>query len=91
MRAMLVLVVGMGVLIVAGVAVVAVTIVSRMGGHGTIPAAVALAEPAGTHIAGIAAMGDRLAVLLQGGGPDRVVVVDGRGGVRLAPASAAAR
>ncbi len=83
MRAMLGLVVGMGVLIVAGVAVVAVTIVGRMGGHGAVPATVTLDQPAGTRIVGVAGLGDRLAVVLQGGGPDRVVVVDGRGGVRL--------
>ncbi len=84
MRALIVLVVGMGVLIVVGVGVVAATIMHRMGG----PAAVAIAasatldEPAGTHIATIGAAGDRLAVLLQGGGADRVVFVDKTGVVQ---------
>ncbi len=39
-------------------------------------ASVLLDEPAGTRIAGIAAVGDRLAVQLQGGGADRVVLLD---------------
>jgi hypothetical protein len=41
---------------------------------------VLLDEPAGTRIAGIASAGDRLAVRLQGGGSDRVVLVDPRTG-----------
>jgi hypothetical protein len=80
----------MGVLIVAGVATVAVTILHRMGGG--VPHAVAggvLDEPAGTRIVGASAFGKGLAVVLQGGGPDRVVLVDpasGRtlGAIRLA-------
>jgi putative heme iron utilization protein len=39
-----------------------------------------LQEPEGTRIAGIAATADRLAVQLQGGGGDRVVLVDPRTG-----------
>jgi hypothetical protein len=55
---------------------------------GPIPAVV-LDEPAGTHIAGMAATQDRIALQLQGGGTDRVVLVDPRtgnltGSVRLA-------
>ena len=88
MRAMLTLVIAMGLLIVAGVAVVAVTLVSRLESPGKAPSLV-LDQPAGTRIAGASLAGNRLAVVLQGGGPDRVVVVDatsGRtlGGVRLA-------
>jgi hypothetical protein len=85
MKALVALVVAMGVLIVAGVAVVAVTIMHRMGHPANASAATAavsvLAEPAGTHIGGISAMNDRLAVLLQGGGADRVVFVDSQGQV----------
>ncbi len=81
MRAMMALVVGMGVLIVAGVAVVAVTIVGRMAPH-TPKVTVTLDEPAGTRIAGVTALGDHMAVVLQGGGPDRIVVVQA-GAVRL--------
>jgi hypothetical protein len=77
MRGLLVLVVVMGVLIVAGTATVAVTILHRMTPRlaGPMPA-VTLAEPAGTHIVTVAPLGDRLAVVLQGGGPDRVVILD---------------
>ena len=35
-----------------------------------------LDEPEGTHIAGIVAIRDRLAVQLQGGGMDRVLLID---------------
>jgi hypothetical protein len=35
-----------------------------------------LDEPAGTQIAGIAAVRDRLAVQLRGGGADRVLLID---------------
>lgn len=36
-----------------------------------------LDEPAGTHIAAVSAYGGGLAVTLSGGGPDRVVLLDG--------------
>jgi hypothetical protein len=77
MRALLGLVIGMGVLIVAGTATIAVTILHRMvaGAPHAGPSAI-LAEPAGTRIVGITSYGNRLAVALQGGGPDRVVIVD---------------
>jgi len=78
MRGLKVAVVVMGVLILAGLGVIIVTIVSRMraGPVGGPAPQVALQEPAGTRIAGISVLADRLAVELQGGGPDRVVVVD---------------
>jgi hypothetical protein len=68
-----------GVLIIVGSTVVVVTIIKR-----TTPtaetsdagAAVVLDEPAGTRIGGIAAVSNRLAVLLQGAGPDRIVLID---------------
>jgi hypothetical protein len=87
---MLVLVVAMGVLIVAGVGVVAVTIVHRMGAG--VPHAVAggvLDEPAGTRIVGVSGYGDRLAVVLQGGGPDRIVLFDPVSGRSLGKVSLA--
>jgi hypothetical protein len=77
MRALLVLVVAMGVLIVVGVGVVAVTIIHRMGGEA--PHALAggiLNEPPGTHIVSVGSYGDKLTVVLQGGGADRVVLFD---------------
>jgi hypothetical protein len=73
-----VLAVLMGVLIIIGSTVVVVTIIKRTttadsSGAG---AAVVLDEPAGTRIGGIAAVSSRLAVLLQGAGPDRIVLID---------------
>jgi hypothetical protein len=82
MRFLKVLTIGMGVLIVVATIVLVVVIARRIGGPGTAPAPVAvlLDEPGGTRIAGIASAGDRLAVQLQGGGADRVVLVDPRTG-----------
>ena len=48
-----------------------------------VGAAATLGEPAGTHVGGFAAVGDRLALLLQGGGADRVVLLDARDGSRV--------
>jgi hypothetical protein len=80
MRALQAAVIVMGVLIVAGVAVVGLTIARRLGGPPAGAATVVLDEPAGTRMVSTGAVGDRLAVLLQGGGPDRVVLVDPRTG-----------
>ncbi len=76
------LTIAMAVLIVVGTTVLLVLIAKRLGGAGvvTVPAAAVLEEPAGTHIVAIAAVGDRLAVQLQGGGPDRVLLLDARSG-----------
>jgi hypothetical protein len=76
MRGLQVAVVVMGVLIVAGVAVIAVTVMHRLSGPSVASAQTDLDEPAGTQIAGIAASGDRLAVQLRGGGADRLVIMD---------------
>ena len=84
MAALKVAVVVMGVLILGGVTVIAVTLAKRMTGpspaapHALVQAT--LDEPAGTHIAGVSTSADHLAVELQGGGPDRVVVMDLRSG-----------
>ena len=80
MRAVKIAAAVMAVLIVLGTTVLVITVIKRL----TAPAAPMLAataaavmdEPAGTNIAGIATAGDRLAVQLHGGGPDRVVFVD---------------
>ena len=80
MQALKVAVVVMGVLIVAGVAVLAVTLVTRISGRPGPIASVVLDEPPGTRIAGVAMSADRLGVTLQGGGPDRIVIVDTRQG-----------
>jgi hypothetical protein len=82
MRALKIAVIAMGVLIVGGTTALLVVIVHRMSAPAPLvaamPASVAamLDEPAGTRIAGIAAVRDRLAVQLQGGGADRVVLID---------------
>ena len=75
----------MTVLIVLGVAVIGVTIVRRVSGPSAAHLAtpVLLAEPAGTHMVGIAALPDRLAVQLQGGGPDRILFLDPKTGTEL--------
>lgn len=90
MRALKIATIGMGVLIVLGTMTLVGIIVHRISSRDTPEAAVTAAlpatvsavldEPEGTHIAGIAAVGDRLAVQLQGGGVDRIVLVDPRSG-----------
>ena len=80
MRALKVAVVVMGVLIVLGTMGLLVGIVRRSGAPiapaSVWAASVVLDEPAGTRIVGIAGVRDRLAVQLQGGGVDRVVLID---------------
>ena len=80
MRGLMAAVVGMGILIVLGVGLLVATAVSRMSGQPGPIASVSLDEAAGTRIAGAAMAPDRLGVQLQGGGPDRVVIVDTRTG-----------
>ena len=82
MRFLKVLTIAMAVLIVVGTTALLVVIAKRLGSGAvvTAPIAAVLDEPVGTHIAGIAAAGERLAVWLQGGGPDRVLLVDPRTG-----------
>jgi hypothetical protein len=72
-----VLAVLMAILIVVGSTVVIFTIIKRgTAASSDIGAAVVLDEPAGTRIGSIAAVSNRLAVLLQGAGPDRIVLID---------------
>jgi hypothetical protein len=82
-----VLTVVMGMLILVGTTVVVVTIARRAGSRqAVVPTRfqVVLREPAGTRIGSITAVGDQLAVLLQGGGSaDRVVLVDPRTGTQM--------
>ena len=81
MRVLTALTVAMGVLILLGTTVLVVTIVKRSAAPGTVPSpTLVLDEPAGTKIVGLAAVADRLAIELQGGGADRVVLVDPRSG-----------
>jgi hypothetical protein len=98
MRVLKAAVVAMGVLIVAGMVVIVVAMMHRLSGSPAVApqaqvtqaaAQTTLDEPAGTRVAGIA-VGDReLAVQLQGGGPDRVVVVDVHSGRVVTRASLA--
>ncbi len=82
MRALKIVVVIMAVLIVLGTTGLAIAIARRWSAPvapvAQVPAWVsaALDEPVGTHIVGIAAVRDRLAIQLQGGGVDRVVLID---------------
>lgn len=80
MRAVKIATIAMGVLILLGTTVILVTIVKRtMTGPAGLPEkafAAVLDEPVGTAIVGIAAVRDRLALQLRGGGADRVVLVD---------------
>ncbi len=100
MRALRAATVVMGVLILAGTAVLIATIVKRatapapLASGAFVPAAAPLGavlhEPVGTRITGLAATGDLLALSLQGSGGDRVVLIDPRTGevrgrVTLAP------
>lgn len=82
MRFLKAVTIGMGVLIVIATTVLVVLIARRLGGPGPVPVAMSLVlnEPAGTRMVGIATAGDRLAVQLQGGGLDRVLLVDPRTG-----------
>ncbi len=81
MRALKIVTIVMGVLILGGTAVMIAAIVKR--GGISPPAAVpgrafstVLDEPSGTSIAGVVQEGGRVVVTLRGGGVDRVVVVD---------------
>ena len=80
MRVLQAAVIVMGIMIVAGVAVLAVMLMQRVVGAGGAPAVVALDEPAGTTIVSAATQGDRMTLLLRNGGPDRTVVLDLRSG-----------
>lgn len=82
MRAVKIATVVMGVLILLGTAGLVVAMVMRRPSPAVVPAfrALVLDEPPESHIVGIAAIQDRLAVALQGGGADRVILMDPRTG-----------
>ena len=80
MQALKVLVGVMGVMIVAGVIGLGVVMTRRLTAVPPTLGSVTLDEPAGTRIAGAVAGGDNIVLLLQGGGPDRVAVVELRTG-----------
>jgi hypothetical protein len=83
MRFLKVITIAMAVLIVVGTTALLAVIVHRLSNSPApvapclpAPVAAVLDEPAGTRIVGIATAGDRLAVQLQGGGVDRVLLMD---------------
>ena len=85
MRALKIVTIVMGVMIIAGTLVLAVLIARRLSGSGQHlpPFNAKLAEPEGTRIVAIAVLQDRLAVQLQGGGPDRSGLIDPRTGASV--------
>jgi hypothetical protein len=77
-RPLLIAVIAMGVLILLVTTVVIVKLVKDVV---AAPASVTLTtvllrQPAGSHIVTITAVDGRLGVLLNGGGPDRILFVD---------------
>ena len=80
MQALKILVVVMGVMIVAGVIGLGVVMTRRLTVAPATLGSVTLDEPSGTRIIGAAAGGDTIVLHLQGGGPDRVAVVELRSG-----------
>ncbi len=88
MRALKILVSVMGVLIIVATAVLVVMVVKRMGQAGyqlhTARTAdpstdIALKQPAGTHISGMAEVDGRLAVWLERPDGARIILVDPNG------------
>ena len=78
-RALKIAVVVMGIMIVVGTVLLGVVASRRLGGAvagGAATGTLMLDEPAGTRIVSIASAGERLAVHVTGGGPDRVLLVD---------------
>ena len=75
-------VVVMAVLIVGGTATLIVLVAKRSTAPAGLPDVVTavLQEPEGSRIAAIAALQDRLAIQVQGGGTDRVLLIDPRTG-----------
>ncbi len=79
------LVIGMGVLIVAGTVALAVVLVQRLGGAsaGSATASMSLAQPEGARIAGIAASDKAISVWVARPDGERVIVLDPTGARRI--------
>jgi len=75
-RGLVTLTVVMGVILVGGTALLGVLIFYRLATPTASSPPLSLDEPPGTHIAEITPIGDRLALRLEGGGPDRVIIID---------------
>lgn len=84
LRVLKVAVIAMGVLIVAGVATLATLIAGRVAPSRGHVRDVRLGEPSGTGVANATLSGDRVLLVLRGGGPDRIVVLDSASGQVLA-------
>lgn len=84
MAALKALVIGMGVLIVAGTVTLVVLLVQRAGGGGAASGSfsVSLNEPEGTRIAGIASAERGLALWVTRPDGDRVIFLDPQTGRR---------
>ena len=90
MRWLKIAVIVMGVLIVGGTVTLMVLIIQRAGGSSSgtgsvnrpaVPGSVALTglgEPEGTRIVSMATSGERIVLHLQGGGTDRLALLDSR-------------
>ena len=79
MGALKALVIGMGVLIVAGTVTLVVLLIQRAGGAASHTMDVAAMLPAGNRILGIAGVEGRLAVWVEGPEGARVLLLDGQG------------
>ncbi|HET6610266.1 MAG TPA: hypothetical protein VFG62_26615 [Rhodopila sp.] len=94
MRALKIATVVMGVLIIVGTIGLLVALARRgaappastaaaVGTAPRAPLAMTMTEPEGTRIVTVTAVQDRLAVQLQGGGPDRIVLIDAHTGAEV--------
>jgi hypothetical protein len=81
MTALKAVVIGMGVLIVAMMALLVVGLSRRTDAPAHHAPNVVLAEPPGTRIATVTQSGNAWALLLQGGGPDRIILLSPDGHV----------
>jgi hypothetical protein len=82
-KPLLIAVIAMGVLIVVATTVVVVKLVKDVVAGPAAPASdsvslttTMLHQPLGSHIVTIAAVDGRLSVLVNGGGPDRILFID---------------
>ena len=85
MAALKALVIGMGVLIVAGTVALAVLLVQRLGNGPAAggPTSLSLAQPEGARIAGIAATDRSVAVWVTRPDGERVILLDAAGARRI--------
>lgn len=80
LRALIALVIVMGVMIVAGLAGLVTLILTRSLASAPSLRIITLDEPPAARITGVSLSGGVLAVGLSGGGPERVLLIDSRSG-----------